>query len=174
LRAGAPLLQRIHVTTREERRDQTVDLFRKVYGYQYVPRYHDSPHEGDDLDDAELVLHELAHQTLMPEEYVFTPGHMKWAVEVVGNYIEQMPRWQQDLNEVKTLAIEFIVNRRLDLGLDEFVIAEKAAQNSWGFQKVSDLGRWALAVQNAKKLFSVQIRAETICELLELVKEDKL
>ena len=158
------------------KKERVVELLRKMYGYQYIPHYIGSPYEKHPLDDAELVLHELAHQSLMPasSDYVFAPGYMKDAMDVVGNYIHGLPLWKQDLNEIRALAIEFDVSKRLGLGLDQHIIALNAAINTWHFKKESDFGRLVLAIRRAKGTFTVQFHADTIVESLNLLEEGKL
>jgi hypothetical protein len=157
-----------------EKKERLVELFRKAYGYQYIPRYDGSPYDEHPLDDAELVLHELSHQTLMPDGIVFAPGYMKDAVEVVGYHIEVLPNWQRDLNEIKALAIQFTVSRRLGLGLNQYIIARNAVKNTECFQSESDFGRFVLAIRQAKKTLGVECRADTIIEFLDLVRKDQI
>lgn len=151
---------------RAQRREQLTEILRKLYGYQYIPHYAGSPHEGEELDDAELVLHELAHQTLMPEEFIFAPGNMRHAVEEVGNYIETLPGWMQDLNEIKTVAIEIIASRRLGLGINPFNLVENAAKNTSKYRDRESFGSFVLAVDRAKRTFGVQFRADSIVEMV--------
>jgi hypothetical protein len=157
-----------------EKKERLVELFRKMYGYQYIPRYDGSPYDEHPLDDAELVLHELAHQTLMPDGLCFAPGYMRDAVEVVGYHIEALANWQRDLNEIKALAIEFVVSKRLGLGLDQYIIARNSVKNTECFGSESDFGRFVLAIRQAKRTLGVQCRADTIIEGLNLFEKGLL
>ena len=151
--------------------EEKIELFRKFYGYQHIPHYDGSPHQHDQVDDAELVLHEVAHQALCPDDYHFESGHMRDATEIVGYYIEQLSNWQQDLNEIRALAIEFIVNRRMGLGLDRIRIIENAAKNTSCYRADKDLARFDRAIRMAERTFKVQFHADTIIEWLEVLRK---
>ncbi len=159
---------------------ETIEVLRTIYGDKHIPSFPGSPHEGTEVDGAEIVLHELAHQTLLPKDFVFQPGRMGNAGQIVGDYIGLLPKWRQDVHEIKAVAIELVAARLLDLRLWNKRIIENSQINSalfkrgyWSYDR--HLGRlYNRLIRRAMWTEGVQFRAETIVSLVERVREKGL
>lgn len=142
------------------------ELFREIWG-KGVPglRFLGSPHEDDPMNDAELVLHELAHQTLMPVGVIFSPGAMNHSIRWISGYLNKLPRYRQDLHELKAVAIEILVGKRMGLCLNRRALVRGARRNSELFQKKSVKVVDRL-IRRAQRLPHIQYRADTIMEFV--------
>lgn len=155
------------MTTKEmreaKRLTRTTEVFREIWGEdpKYM-RFIGSPHEGEITDDAEIILHELAHQTLLPKTITFNPRYMGYkAWGEVNKHIDSLKLHSlQDLHEIKALAIELLVSRRLRLGIRLGQLSASAKSNTQLFKRRrTHLER---LVVKATKLQSVRSRADSI------------
>lgn len=153
---------------RHARVQQVIETLRQIYGSSYVPRGPGSIHEGEELDDAELVLHELAHQTLLPPDYVFSPRNMKSAGSIVDTYLKTKPEWLRDIHELYAVAIELLVGRHYRLKLNEYGIIDEAYTNTHYHLQIITLRKqsWEGMVRRAMKTEKAIKRAETIIALI--------
>lgn len=145
-------------------------VFKKIWGPNVKDiLFEGSPHEGETLNAAEIITHELAHQTLMPAGYVFPPGSMEKssAWSQVQEYLGLLrPRFLADVHEVKALAISLLVSDVLKMGLSEDKLLNSALLNTQFF-RYHKVERLARAVNKAKKLKSIQFKAEMIVYLFD-------
>lgn len=74
---------------RSYRDDRLTDLASYIWGPS-VPTFTGSPHEGDPINGFEVVLHELCHHVMLPARYVFSPGRMVSAHDIVTGYIDKL------------------------------------------------------------------------------------
>lgn len=147
----------------QKRLERLTNTFRKVWGEDSSHmRFIGSPHEDEITDDAEIILHELAHQTLLPNDTTFSPGHMgyhSWGA--VNTHIEGL-RWAflRDLHEIKALAVELLVSRKLRLGITSGQLSASAKSNTMLFKhRHTHLERLVL---RAMKIQGVRNRADSI------------
>lgn len=149
-------------------------VLRKIYGPDR-PSFFGSPHEGEVLDDGEIILHELAHQTLMPARFVFSPGHMANDYDTVSDYIDKLPRYQRDLHELRAISIELLVAKRLQLPLRRTSVTRAGFHNTALFKNLPITpgdecrgeNRFTDAVARAQRTSKVQLRADIIMYLIE-------
>lgn len=161
--------------SRVTKTQQTVELLRKIYGDKWVPRFVGSPHEGEKIDDAELVLHELAHQALLPIGYRFNLGNMRTGNKVVGDYIETLDRWRQDMHEIYAIAVELNVAQSLGLRLSNYRIIEISRLKNSQLFSLGDYGRmYKRLVQRARRTLKVQRAADTVLALINGVRKEGL
>lgn len=137
-------------------------LMRSIWGPGYRSlRFIGSPHEGEVVEDTESILHELAHQTLMPSEQVFSPGAMDHSFNWIGQYIDGRSLYLQDLHEIKAVAIELLVSRRMRLRLNTHGIIRFAKRNTELFQR-QPVKRLEKLIRRAMRLPHIQHRADTL------------
>jgi hypothetical protein len=126
-------------------------LIRAVYGDAYVPHYVGSVHEGSELDDVELTLHELAHQVLLPCRCILI-GSLKDASETVQDYISDLPDFLKDVHEIRAIAIEILVSRHWRVGINERALISSSLQNTelfsgkfseeeWSHRRIARVGK---------------------------------
>lgn len=130
-----------------------------------------SPHEKSHLDDGEIILHELSHQSLIPEGR-WNVGNMHEDWGDIGNYIAMRPLWEQDIHEIYAVAIELEVNRRLRLGLwSEGLISNSHRRNSQLLRgwPVKDYTR---LIRRATKLNRVQRAADEVVDIIQVMKKE--
>jgi hypothetical protein len=167
------------MTTKYELREQKrlerlTETFRKIWGEDSRHmRFIGSPHEGEITDDAEIILHELAHQTLLPNDITFSPGYMGYqSWEEVNKHIENLPLCAlRDLHEVKALAIELVASRKLRLKITVGQLSASAKQNTQLFKhRRTHLERLIL---RATKIQGVRNRADSIVYLVTQFRKGK-
>jgi len=149
----------------------TINLLRDIYGRDHIPSYVGSVHDGEELDDAELVLHELSHQVQLHPDFVFKIGGMNRASDIVGDYISNLPKFLKDVHEIRAVAIELIVARRLGLRFNVKGLIDNSQFNTalyrskrYRRERSADYRR---LVRLAKRSQRVQICAETILIFIE-------
>jgi hypothetical protein len=156
-------------TRPKSRRQMTIQTFRKIWGVRSIPPVQDSPYEDLDIDDMEIVLHELAHQTLLPAKYTFSIGRMRYATNEVDSHFIGKPNFIKDLHEIHALAIELLVSRRLGIWFPSYKLLESAADNTelYNARDKKSFQRFGRAVRKAMRLESVRFRVDVILTLFE-------
>lgn len=149
----------------------TIELLRDIYGRDYIPTYVGSVHDGEAVDDAEIVLHELSHQVQLHPDFIFKIGAMKRASDIVGDYISNLPKFMKDVHEIRAIAIELLVARKLGLRLKVKALIENSQFNTalyrskrYRKERSKDYRR---LVRLAKSSERVQRCAETILIFIE-------
>jgi hypothetical protein len=161
--------------SKDERRiSRTVELFRKIWGRDHEGlRFLGSPHEGDYRNDAELILHELAHQAIIPSTTHFAVGYLRDAWEEVAEYISMRPVWEQDMHEIYAIAVELGVGQRLRMRLHRHHIVKNSMRNL----QMDGLKRcnpkiYRRFIRRASKLERVQFAVDMIVGLVEKARKD--
>jgi len=153
-----------------------VRVFRKIWGPGIEEmQFEGAPYADQAVNDAELVLHELAHQTLLPPNYTFSPGRMEKndAFFTVQKYIVNLKSpFLQDLHEIKAIAIELVVSNKIGLGLDLDELLHAARINTKMF-KYRPEQEMRAHIERAKKLQGVKFRAAMIVYLFNETKRSK-
>jgi hypothetical protein len=170
----------MHLSTHAKRVDTALC---QIWGPE-LPAFNSSPMFGTPLDTAEIVLHELAHQTLMPLGMTFSPGMMSKnqpqrsldAFETVNDWLGHLPAYRRDLHEIRAIAIELLAGKKLHLPLDEKRITDSGWRNSHiKFRALirepvhpgTDVEGFRARVKKAVKTSRTILAAETICALVQ-------
>jgi len=149
------------------RLQRTVQVLMCIYG-PAVPRSVDAPHNDTPLEQAEAILHELAHQTLLPKEYTFTPGKMASAHTIVHGYLHSLPFAEQDEHEIRAMAIELLVTRRLRMKVKRKELLKYSQENTEIHQPpLCTPKEYGDLVRKSQSSSKVQFHADTIMCLIE-------
>jgi hypothetical protein len=162
---------------------ETIRVLKTLWGNDAtIPSYKGSPHEETYLDEAELILHELAHQVLIPF-ICLTP---RWVGDTwyaaVGARIETCSHRMADFHEMRAVAIELVAAQKLGLRLVHYVIIENSANNTRFFasasgNKVGDAWRlftYRKIIARLKRAPYIRRKADTIVALVERVRKEGL
>jgi hypothetical protein len=119
------------VTTKTKR---TIEVLRSLHG-PGIPDYPGSPHEGEEVDDAELILHELGHIVQNPKRFSIEAANINGESIALSAYIERLSGWRSDLHEMRAVAIELVAARKLGLRLTGYRIIANSLRNTKLFYK---------------------------------------
>lgn len=117
------------MTRQTKKTKRACELIRAIYGQSGTLRYSGSVHEGDEIDDVELTLHELSHQVLLPSHCILL-GDLKSAVKEVQDYISNLSGCLKDVHEIRAVAIEILVSRHWQLGIRERALIANSLDNT--------------------------------------------
>lgn len=149
---------------REPTRSELLELLRRLYG-PGIPRHKGSPYAGSPLDDAELVLHELAHATQIPGELPMRPGRMRPSWLSMTQDLKSIPRWLADRHEIRAVAITLGASRRLRLPLEWGCLVEAGAHNSYKAYK--HMLRFERCVERAERTLAVRRGVQQVLEIVD-------
>ena len=105
-------------------------------------------------------------------DFIFKIGGMNRASDIVGDYISNLPRFLKDVHEIRAVAIELIVARKLGLRLSVRKLIENSQFNTalyrskrYRKERSKDYRR---LVRLARKSHRVQFGADTIMAFIDM------
>ena len=146
---------------------EVVALLRRLYGPQ-VPYFPSSPYVDTRWDPAELILHELAHATQLDREVLIRRGGMGPSWERMNaRLFEDDRRALADRHEVRTIAIEIGVARRLRLPFDPARLLSSGGKNCRCWDLAKDYKRFGRNVARASRTPAVWFGIQYVLDLLD-------
>jgi hypothetical protein len=97
-------------------RRELINLLRRIYG-PGIPWFMGSAYEGHALNDAELILHELAHMTQFDFGKRIPVGAMEPTWKMIFDRTEAMAEDDADDHEVHAITVELLTSEALGLPL---------------------------------------------------------
>jgi hypothetical protein len=149
-------------------RVQLVRLLRRLYG-PGIPTYPGSPYAGTALNDAELVLHELAHMTQFDFEGRVPVGDMEPTWQVMFDATDEMAEEDADQHEVEAVAIVLLASGALGLPLARIPLVKAGARNT--AQLRSEPTKFDALVSEAEGAPAVRSAADQVVALIDLTWE---
>jgi hypothetical protein len=86
--------------------------------------------------------------------------------EIIGEYIRQQPYYRRDLHEVKAIAIELLVGRRLKLGLNQRDVVWAGRKNA-ELLKNKPVSYFERLVRRAQRNPHIHYRADIIMAFID-------
>jgi hypothetical protein len=160
------------VTT--QRTPNLIRVLETIYG-PFIPTYVGSTHEGEDINEAEIVLHELSHHTLLPPAYNFPRGEMAQYHHQVNEHLEKLNRVYKDLHEIYAVAIEILTARRLKLQLNWKYLIRNSRQNTELFKDArtqKEKLRYRAIVYRALHTPLAQTKSDIIMALIDMTRKE--
>ena len=117
------------------------------------------------LCDFEVVLHELAHMALLGVKMVPNLGKADEDMHFISAALADKPVYQKDLNEVRTIAVEVLVAKRMRISLSETRLVWGGTQSTiMDFSK----RRFMRACRRAQNTVQVRVAASKLAGVLLL------
>lgn len=109
---------------------------KRIYGSDDIPYYVGSAYEGEgDIDDAELIIHELCHMTKVTHLAPYPLYNMEGSARMLGIHLRVLTKKQQDKHEIHAIATELLVAKRLEIPLCKKRLIAAGMQNSQLYTK---------------------------------------
>lgn len=153
---------------RKPGRAQLIRLLRRLYG-PGIPTYPGSPYEGTALNDAELVLHELAHMTQFDFEGRVPVGDMEPTWKIMFDATDEMAKEDADQHEVEAVAIVLLTSGALSLPLARIPLVKAGARNT--AQLRGEPTKFDALVSEAEGAPAVRSAADQVLALIDLTWE---
>lgn len=125
-----------------------------------------SPKEGEVLDIAEIIIHELCHQVFLDIKCEI--GGMNWTQPHMETVLDSMPAWKSDLHEIRAAAAELLVCRTIGIALKWLELRLSVMK---GLRSKNSEMRVRRAVFNAQKTKKVKFAAAQVVALMEMQAE---
>lgn len=159
------LYRPFQTSPRKPTRADLIQLLRRLYG-PGIPTYPGSPYEGEKINDAELVLHELAHMTQFAFEAPVPVGDMEPTWKTMKDGLDEMSDEDADSHEVNAITIVLLVSRVLKLPLARDLLIDAGARNSLLLH--NNTRKFAALVTEAEANPTVRALADQVLALIDM------
>jgi hypothetical protein len=146
-------------------RSKLLQLLRRIYG-PGIPWFLGSAYEGHAWNDAELILHELAHMTQFDFGKRIPVGAMEPTWQMMFDAVEGKPKDKADDHEVHAITVELLTSHALGLPLCRRSLVRTGARNC---VTLKDAKAFDARVSMAERDPAVRADADQVLALIDLV-----
>lgn len=146
-------------------RSELFRLLRRIYG-PGIPWFLGSAYEGHAWNDAELILHELAHMTQFDFGKRIPVGGMEPTWQMMFDQTEAMAEDDADDHEVHAITVELLASHALGLPLCRRTLVKAGIRNC---VNLKDAKAFDARVSVAERDPAVRADADQVLALIDLV-----
>ncbi len=146
-------------------RSRLLQLLRRIYG-PGIPWFMGSAYEGHAFNDAELILHELAHMTQFNFGKRIPVGAMEPTWKMIFDRTEAMAEDDADDHEVHAITVELLTSEALGLPLSRRLLISAGIRNC---ANLKDAGAFDARVAASERDPAVRADADQVLALIDLV-----
>lgn len=146
-------------------RSRLFQLLRRIYG-PGIPWFLGSAYEGHAWNDAELILHELAHMTQFDFGKRIPVGDMEPTWQMMFDAVQGKPTDEADYHEVHAITVELLTSHTLGLPLCRRTLVKAGIRNC---VNLKDAKAFDARVSVAERDPAVRADADQVLALIDLV-----